>query len=236
MSIYIALGLGGMGINNKVTLDKDIDITYKADAAKVKKGQFKISKDADGEFGMLFALPVSLGYKHVDGKWQYKAEVAGNALAFKAFDKGNTTVRDLGHVKVAAGYRVSDRIVASGFAGFGLAHVTNWNVKDQNSNRFDLVKEDGKAPCGLSKEIFLGLEGQYQVCSKSYITVATQAGLPFMNDVSSEKNSFKAAKSTLKITEGLVLENKTGAETSNVNASLWSARVTVGFMYELGGF
>lgn len=238
MSIYIALGLGGMGIKNKVTLDKDI--AQLVAEAGGKSGTATIKKDSEGDLGWLLALPLSIGYKHVDGKWQIKAEVAGNIMGCMASEKSNSTVRDLGHAKVAAGYRVKDKIVVSAFAGFGVAHLTKWHVKDQDNNRFDVLKEDGKDLCGLSPEIFVGFEGQYQVCAKSYITVAVQAGLPFMNGATNDKSAFKSLEATKQFPKGLVIGKANAANYAdaarNVTASLWTMRATVGFMYELGGF
>lgn len=220
MSLYLALGIGGLGVKHKVTLDKAIP-DHSIELDQKDHNRYRVS------------IPVSMGWRYVTSnkKWQIKSDLSISALWLGKY-------KDYGHMKVSLGYCINDRMTLSGILGAGLGKVEALRVKDRDGHLFELQSSQLDGQGFLQKNIFAGAELQIKMSARCYGTMAGHICLPFFNAKSLSDCSIVVLEDIKNPRGDAVLhpKNERFQTTGGANIAMpIMGRVMMGVMYAIGG-
>jgi len=184
--------------------------------------------------GMVYPVPLAVGIKFSHNNWQFKGEGSFNAL-FIPFKSDAMSAKELGQVKVAAGYKIVNLFVVSVIGGCHFTSINQMNTKaDIESDReqkgvhwFEMHTDDKNTRynAGVISTFFVGAEGEIALKSNMHLIVSYQFGLNGSHD--KDKSIHFVPKENI---EGLNMIDKGVSMPPvkvNISASL-NHRVTIG--------
>ncbi|USO01971.1 MAG: hypothetical protein H6850_02540 [Alphaproteobacteria bacterium] len=203
-----------------------------AEAMSFSQNHYNVTAQ-QGKTDKLIWFPLSGGVTFYKAPFQMSCEVTGNAGVLAAGD-----VKDLGQIKLAAGYQITQRCTLSGLLGAQLwrfyrvdTQVSSSDVgfKDKAFYLSDENKFKGKVYTPYFWNLFSGLEVKYQLKKHVYLIGSGQFGF---NAASVKKDAYLIAKQDIK---ALAIEGVSLPQTTNDSmASKMRYKISVGILLEGG--